>query len=99
MIKLKCEIVLNQDSALRIRWCCPLCGHQRDFPEVDADLVCFMAVHHLAKKHSMEPEHITALEPLLSAATKEYFRRDDKQRERRVTRSPTVAVSVSHKAT
>jgi hypothetical protein len=41
--------------------------------QADGDIVCFLAVHHMAYKHGMDRETILRHMPILARAVDEYF--------------------------
>lgn len=70
---MKCAIVRNVNGELKLRWRCSLCAHKWDLPQADGDIICFLAVHHLASKHGMGKAEILLRKPILRAAADEYF--------------------------
>ncbi len=73
MARIKFEFVANAQGKLGIAWHCPSCTHIRRIPTPDIPFLCFMAVRHLAEKHSMSGEDILLRDPAMADAVQEYF--------------------------
>jgi hypothetical protein len=70
---MKCAIIRDAKGSLKVRWRCPLCSHKWDLGQADGDIVCFLAVHHFARKHGMSKTEILLRQPILRGAADEYF--------------------------
>ena len=70
---MKCSIVRDANGDMKLRWRCPLCSYKWDLVQADGEIFCFLAVHHLAKKHGMDKVEILLFRPILRAAADEYF--------------------------
>ena len=55
-------------------WRCtvPDCGETMQFTQEDGDVIAFLIVHHLVRKHGLSRRDVLAYDPGLEAGTAEY---------------------------
>jgi hypothetical protein len=70
---MKCQTEKNHDGQVRVRWNCPLCQESFGFHLHDIEVMDFLVVHHLSRKHNQDPVEILAYEADLQAAVDEYM--------------------------
>jgi hypothetical protein len=70
---MKCQTEKNNEGQVRVRWNCPLCQDSFGFHPHDIDVMDFIAVHHLNRRHNQRPVEILAYDANLQAAVDEYM--------------------------
>jgi hypothetical protein len=70
---MKCQTEKNHDGQVRVRWNCQLCQDSFGFHLHDIEVMDFLVVHHLNRKHNQSPVEILAYEADLQDAVDEYM--------------------------
>jgi len=63
----------DEQGRQRLKWKCPLCPHEWHFHRTDFEDIAFLVVHHLASRHRLNANEVSAYDTSLNEEIEEHL--------------------------